>query len=156
VELLVSTEAVVLAPLTVVASSRSVVRNARMAGFQWRQEHHPWGRFVGPEQIARIRPFYVTDVLQHVPFVQVQGSGLDRYPTLRGRVGSRCAPTIYVDGHPSVAGAGTIDQLVSGPDVAAVEVYDRAFEAPAEFLSGTSYNCGVIVIWTRPPGQNGG
>jgi hypothetical protein len=157
VELLVSTDAVVLAPLTVVASNRSVVRNFRMAGFEWRREHQPWGRFIGPEQIQRIRPFYVTDVLQQVPFVQIQGSGLDRYPTLRGRVGARCSPTIYVDGHPSMAGQGvTIDELVSGPDVAAVEVYDRAFEAPAEFLSGTSYNCGVIVIWTRPPGQNGG
>jgi Carboxypeptidase regulatory-like domain len=158
VELLVSTDAVVLAPLTVVASSRSVVRNSTMAAFEWRQEHHPWGRFIGPDRIARIHPFYATDILQQVPFVQVTGGGLDRNPTMRGRFGDRCVPTIYVDGHQSMAGDGvTVDQMVNGPDIAAVEVYDKPFEAPAEFMpSIRQINCGVILIWTRPPGQSRG
>lgn len=157
VELLVSTDAVVLAPLTVVASSRSVVRNPRVAAFQWRQEHHPWGRFMGPEQIARIRPFYATDVLQQVQGVQIMGGGLNRQPTMRGRFGDRCVPTFYVDGHRSMAGNGVaVDELVNGSDIAAVEVYDKPFEAPAEFSpSIQEINCGVIVIWTRPPGENG-
>jgi hypothetical protein len=154
VELLVSTDAVVLAPLTVVASSSSVVRNPRIAAFQWRQDHHPWGRFMGPDQIARIRPFYATDVLQQVPGVQVVGGGLNRVPTMRGRFGDRCIPTFYVDGHRSMAGDGlAVDDLVNGSDIAAVEVYDKPFEAPAEFtpsIGEASINCGVVVIWTRP------
>jgi hypothetical protein len=148
VELLMSTDAVVLAPLTVVASSRSVARNSRLASFEWRAEHNAWGRFMGPEQIARIRPMNATDVLQQVPGVQVVGSGLDRTPTLRGWRGSRCVPTLYVDGHQSTDIG--VDDLVSGPDVAAVEVYDKAFEAPAEFVpSARQLGCGVIVVWTK-------
>jgi hypothetical protein len=185
VELRMSTDAVVLAPLTVVASSSSVTRSSRMAAFQWRQRHHPSGRFVGPERIERIRPFNASDVLQQVPFVQITGNGLNRYPTMRGRFGDRCSPTIYVDGSRMPAPEGgadararteprlipfarsfpaasdgqgdtgggvALDQMVSGPDIAAVEVYDRPFEAPVEFTpASTQINCGVIVIWTRRP-----
>jgi hypothetical protein len=155
VEMLMSTDAVMLAPLTVVASSRSVARNTRMAAFEWRAEHNPWGRFVGPEQIQRIRPMFATDVLQHVAGVQVEGSGLNRVPTVRGRLGSRCIPTFYVDGHHSKG--ISLDELVSGPDVAAVEVYDQPYEAPVEFLPPASHQpCGVIVIWTKQAIQHGG
>jgi hypothetical protein len=155
VELLMSTDAVVLAPLTVVASSRSVARNSRLAAFDWRAEHNPWGRFVGPEQIQRIRPMFATDVLQHVAGVQVEGSGLNRVPTVRGRLGSRCVPTFYVDGHHS--SGISLDELVSGPDVVAVEVYDQPYEAPVEFLPpGSHLPCGVIVVWTKQSVRNGG
>ena len=76
---------------------------------------------------------------------------------MRGRFGDRCVPTVYVDGHRSMAGNGVaVDELVNGSDIAAVEVYDKPFEAPAEFTpSIQEINCGVIVIWTRPPGENG-
>jgi 5-hydroxyisourate hydrolase-like protein (transthyretin family) len=155
VELLMSTDAVMLAPLTVVASSRSVARNTRMASFEWRAEHNPWGQFVGPEQIQRIRPMFATDILQHVGSVRVEGSGLNRVPTVRGRLGNRCVPTFYVDGHHSTG--ISLDELVNGPDVAAVEVYDQAYEAPVEFLPPASHlQCGVIVIWTKQATQNGG
>jgi hypothetical protein len=148
VELLMSTDAVVLAPLTVVASSRSVSRNSRMASFEWRAEHNPWGRFVGPEQIQRINPMFATDILQQVPGVWVEGSGPNRVPTVRGRFGSRCVPTFFVDGHQSTQ--IPLDELVSGPDIAAVEVYDQPFEAPPEFMPpGNQLGCGVIVVWTR-------
>jgi hypothetical protein len=148
VELAMSTDAVVLAPLTVVASSRSVARNSRLASFEWRAEHNAWGRFMGPEQIARIRPMNATDVLQQVPGLRVEGSGLTRTPTMRGWRGSRCVPTLYVDGHQSTDIG--VDELVSGPDVAAVEVYEKPFEAPAEFMpSSRRLSCGVVVVWTK-------
>ena len=154
VELMMSTDAVVLAPLTVVASSRSVSRNSRMASFEWRAEHNPWGRFVGPEQIRRINPMYATDILQQVPSVRVEGSGLNRVPTVRGRFGSRCVPTFYVDGHRSTD--ISLDELVSGQDIAAMEVYDQPFEAPPEFMPpGRAFACGVIVVWTKRGTQTG-
>ncbi|WP_420127796.1 carboxypeptidase regulatory-like domain-containing protein [Longimicrobium sp.] len=154
VELLMSTDAVVLAPLTVVAASRSVSRNSRMASFQWRAEHNPWGRFVGPEQIRRINPMFATDILQQVHGVRVEGSGLNRYPTVRGRFGSRCVPTFVVDGHRS--SGISLDELVGGPDIAAMEVYDQPFEAPPEFLpAGNQLACGVIVVWTKRATRTG-
>jgi hypothetical protein len=189
VELVVSTDAVVLAPLTVVASSRDVTRNSRLASFEWRQQNHPWGRFVGLEQIQRIRPMFASDVLQQVPGVRIAGTPPVRQPTMRGRFGDRCMPTVYVDGlqipapsgredspdrqsprlapfarsfptlsaeGPSNAGVG-LDEVVSGSDIVAVEVYDKPFEAPGEFgPAAAQINCGVIVIWTRRPGENGG
>jgi hypothetical protein len=125
-----------------------------MASFEWRAEHNPWGQFVGPEQIQRIRPMFATDILQHVASVRVEGSGLNRVPTVRGRLGDRCVPTFYVDGHHSTG--ISLDELVNGPDVAAVEVYDQAYEAPVEFLPPASHlRCGVIVIWTKQATQNG-
>lgn len=158
VELLMSADAVVLAPLTVVASSRNVGRGSRMAAFEWRREHNPWGRFIGPDRIARIRPFYATDVLMQVPFVHVTGNGVSRQPTLRGRFGDRCTPTVYVDGHQAYVGSDlTVDEVVSGTDIAAVEVYDRPFKAPPEFAPNTlQLDCGVIVIWTRMAERHGG
>ncbi|HEU4884248.1 MAG TPA: carboxypeptidase-like regulatory domain-containing protein [Longimicrobium sp.] len=189
VELVVSTDAVVLAPLTVVAASRDVTRNSRLAAFEWRQQNNPWGRFLGPEQIARIRPMHASDVLQQMPQVQIAGTGPVRQATMRGRFGDRCMPTVYVDGQqipapasrddtpdrespkltpfarsfptlsadgPSNAGVG-LDEVVSGTDIVAVEVYDKPFEAPPEFgPAAAQINCGVIVIWTRRRGENGG
>lgn len=189
VELLVSTDAVVLEPLTVVASSRDVRRSSRMAAFEWRRDNNSWGRFLGPEEIARIRPFHASDALAQVPFVQINGNPPLRQPTLRGRFGNRCNPTIYVDGQRLPAPAGrfdapersdprmqpfgrsfpvktdaapanagvNLDELVSGSDIVAVEVYDRPFEAPAEFSPAeVQINCGVIVVWTRQSAQDNG
>jgi hypothetical protein len=170
VEMRISASAVVLTPLTVVAASRNVLRDEQLAEFDWRREHQPWGRYVGPDQIKHINPFYASDVLQHVPFVQVSG-GLQRSVTLRAPHGrGRCNPTVYVDGHyvptasrtvnsPRGRGGGggeiTLDEVVSGSTIAAVEVYDRASMAPAEYLPRHG-ECGVIVIWTRPPGERQG
>jgi hypothetical protein len=93
-------------------------------------------------------------VLQQVPGVRVEGSGLNRIPTVRGRFGSRCVPTFFVDGH---ASSGiSLDELVSGGDVAAMEVYDQPFEAPPEFMPpGNRFACGVIVVWTKRATQSG-
>lgn len=168
VEMRIATSAVVLTPLTVVAASRNVLRDEQLAEFDWRREHQPWGRYIGPEQIKHINPFYASDVLQHVPFVQVTG-GLQRSVTLRASHGrGRCNPTVYVDGHyvptssrtvssPRGRGGGggeiTLDEVVSGSTIAAVEVYDRASMAPGEYLPRGE--CGVIVIWTRLPESRG-
>lgn len=158
VELRMSTGAVVLAPLTVVASSRNLVRDQQLAEFDWRREHQPWGRFLGPDEVRRINAFHATDVLQQVPFVQVAG-GLSKTVTLRAPFGrGRCIPTVYVDGHAVPAdGEMSVNDMVSGSTVSAVEVYDRPALAPPEFSPrGRSQDCGVVVIWTRAPGERRG
>lgn len=158
VELRLSTEAVLLAPLTVVAASRQVMRDHQLAGFEWRRERQPFGRYLGPDDIRRINPFYASDVLQQLPFVRVEPSAesrFDRIVTLpaRGRaIGARarCVPTLYLDGRPVRLVYGlTVDDLVTGRQVAAVEVYTSPGTAPGEFPARDDPFCGVVVIWTR-------
>lgn len=156
VELRLSTGAVVLAPLTVVAASHQVMRDHQLAGFEWRRTRQPFGRYLGPEEIERLRPFHASDVLQNIGWVRVDGT-FDRVVTLpmRGtsRGSGRCVPNLYVDGHRVRLGDGfTVDGLVSGSSVAAVEVYDSPMLAPGEFPALDNEYCGVVVIWTRVPG----
>jgi hypothetical protein len=160
VELQLSTQAVLLAPLTVVAASNQVMRGHQLAGFEFRRERQPFGRYLGPEEIERLNPFHASDVLQHVPMVQVQG-GADRMVTLpaRGRgmgAHARCIPNLYVDGQlVRLDSELTIDQLVTGKNVAAVEVYTSPSSAPGEFPAQVNPFCGVVVIWTRIVGSSG-
>ena len=158
VELRLSTRSVLLAPLTVVAASRQVVRDHQLAGFEWRREKQPFGRYLGPEDMERIKPFYASDVMQQVPFVYVEpipGAPFDRLITLpaRGRglgATTRCVPNLYVDGRRTNLRAGlTLDHLVIGSSVAAVEVYTSPSAAPGEFPPLDDPYCGVVVIWTR-------
>ena len=159
VEMRLATDAVLLAPLTVVAApQRILMRDHQLAGFEWRREKAAFGRYMGPEEIRRINPFYATDVLQQMPFVQVHG-GFNRAVTLptRGSAmrGPRCVPNLYVDGYPVRLAGDTglsIDQLVRGSSVAAVEVYEHPSSAPIEFPARDDMFCGVVVIWTRVPG----
>lgn len=158
VELRLSTRSVLLAPLTVVAASRQVLRDHQLAGFEWRRERQPFGRYMGPEEIERIKPFHASDALQQVAMVQVSnvpGNSVDRQVTLpaRGRglvTGARCVPNLYVDGQRTRLTEGlTVDQMVNGSNLAAVEVYTSPNGAPGEFPPLDNPFCGVVVIWTR-------
>jgi hypothetical protein len=159
VELRISTETVVLAPLTVIGSPRRLLRDADMAAFEWRRAHNPWGRFLGPDRIRRLNPFHTSDILQHVPFVTVSG-GLRRHVLLgRGTAtitggGGACFPNVYLDGRPlRVSADFTLDEMVIGSTVEAVEVYASPVSAPGEFPARDNPYCGVIVLWTRAPGE---
>ena len=155
VEMRMSSEALVLEPLTVVASSRRLMRDVQLAEFEYRRQRSGWGRFVGPEEIRRINPFHASDVLQRVPFVQVSGGGLTRSVTLRQRrrFGS-CVPTVYVDAHyRRIDSDFTLDDMVAGSTIAAVEVYQDPWAAPAQYGPIGNLDCGVIMIWTHPVGE---
>jgi hypothetical protein len=146
-ELRMSTRSVVLAPLTVVAGG-DVLRDRVLAAFEYRRRRG-FGRFVGPEQIERIHPFYATDVLQRVPFVTVRG-GAHRSVFLNDPRGQPCVPSLFVDRvRYRIDEDFNLDQLVAGTRVLAVEVYPTASGLPPEFSVLDNYRCGVIVIWTR-------
>jgi hypothetical protein len=162
VEMRVATDAVLLAPLTVTSGTARVVRDHQMAGFEWRRESQPFGRYMGADEIQRIRPFYATDVLQHFPSVRVEG-GFDRIVTFPVRGGTfggsrRCVPNLYVDGQLIRLGSGgfSIDQMVPGSSVAAMEVYLSPAMAPGEFPALENPFCGVVVIWTQVAGSTRG
>lgn len=155
-ELRIAERSVVLAPVTVVASSTQLMRDHQLAGFDWRRRRAVHGRFLGPDEIRRINPFYASDALQQVPFVRVQSNRFDRHVLLRAPLGRGfCYPTLYVDGHRVVTSQEfPLDEQLSGQRLAAVEVYERAASAPPEF-QGLDVDCGVIVLWTRPAGRRG-
>lgn len=159
VELRMATDALVLAPLTVVAASRMVVRDHQMAGFEWRREKSPFGRFVGREEVRRMNPFHVTDVLQRLPLVRVDGGMLDRVVTLPVRGGTfsgarRCIPNLYVDGIPvRLTQDWSIDDIVPGRSIAGVELYHSPSFTPGEFPARQDPFCGVLVIWTDVVGE---
>lgn len=145
VELRLGTEAVVLAPLTITASSRRSPRDRTLDEFYERQRRG-WGRFFSPTEIDRLRPRTVTNLLQGSPGIRIRyGRGTQTTVLMRTGRGN-CAPTIYVDGHRMPG--NDIDQWVAASSVRAVEVYTRAMETPAEFASVRNWNCGAIVIWT--------
>jgi hypothetical protein len=160
VELRMATDALVLAPLTVVAASRMVVRDHQMAGFEWRREKAPFGRFVGRDEIRRMNPFHATDVLQRLPLVRVDGGMLDRSVSLPVRGGTfsgsrRCIPNLYVDGIPvRMTADWTIDEIVPGRSIAAVELYHSPAFTPGEFPARQDPFCGVLVIWTEVLGDD--
>jgi hypothetical protein len=112
---------------------------------------------MGPDEIRRINPFYASDVLQQMPMVRLESgeSRFDRVVTLpaRGRAmggAARCIPTLYVDGRPVRLMYGlTVDDLVGGKSVAAVELYSSPGSAPGEFPPRENWDCGVVVIWTK-------
>ncbi|MGH7712357.1 MAG: carboxypeptidase regulatory-like domain-containing protein, partial [Gemmatimonadaceae bacterium] len=60
-----------------------------------------------------------------------------------------CSPTVYVDGRKSPFSAEDVDIMMSAQDIAAIEVYARPVERPAEFIDPFN-KCGVIAIWTKP------
>lgn len=134
------------------------------SGF-YRRQGWGWGKFVGPEAVAKIRPIKVADLL-------VGSVGFTSYPAARGWLtrmenrGRYCSPTVYLD-HALVAkGSSTpspfrgsrwrgegvqLDELVPVSLIRAVELYENPGEAPAEYHavgSGGGTDCGVIVLWT--------
>lgn len=112
--------------------------------------------------MARIKPFYATDALNQVPFVFVDGGVRrqvfipQRYRSARSAGGSvhGCAPTVYVNGvRFRMLGDDSIDDLASGTDLQAVEVYVHPASTPIEFPPLDNRDCGVVVLWTRFPGS---
>ena len=106
-----------------------------------------WGRVFTAEQIAARNPLQPSDMLMTVPGIRVNrtsfGSGV-----LTGRGGCRVA--IFINGQPIPPRGGFgIDELVSVPDLAGIEVYNGIGGVPPELMMGASNNCGTVGIWTK-------
>jgi TonB family protein len=106
------------------------------------------GYFVTREQIASRNTSFMTDVLRSlVPGVRISSSRLARNAVrLRG---SRCAPLVWLDGAPAMAGEFDLDVL-SPETVSGIEIYSGPATVPVEFRSTRGLEaCGVIVVWSR-------
>jgi hypothetical protein len=141
VEFRLSTQAVVLQPLRVVAYSQHPGRV--LGGFHERAARGGFGTFITREQIEQRHPVYASDLIRTVPGIQV-------VPTWWGRavvlMRGWCVPQIYLDG--MRIRTSSIDDLVSPMDLEGIEIYRSAAEAPAE-LVGPGGACGVLALWTR-------
>ena len=129
-----------------------------MRGFEERRAHGN-GHFFDRQEIARIQPRVITDILRRVPGVQIQpapgafGSNeMVRMARTTGVTGSRSCPVLfYVNGTPfPVTGDLSINQYVVPEDVIGIEVYAGMSQIPPEFQANLlNARCGVILIWTR-------
>lgn len=129
-----------------------------LQGFEERRAHGN-GHFFNRQEIARMQPRVMTDVLRRVPGVLIQSTSgafgpndMVRMARTTGVMGSRPCPVLfYINGMPfPVTGDMSINQYIVPEDVIAIEVYDGTSQIPAEFLSNLlNARCGVIVIWTR-------
>jgi hypothetical protein len=157
VEVRLDVAAVPLAPLEVVARSRSGV-SPTLAGFERRRTSSA-GWFLTREEIEHRKPHRVSDLLASAPGVSVQ-----RRVVFMAR-GPTCPAQIFVDGFhvnrstgplPGRRGRTTtdlfpIDEVVQPTSVEGIEVYQGLSRMPPEFLTPQSA-CGVVAIWTRRGG----
>lgn len=130
------------------------------------------GEFVTPEQLEERSSSQTSNLFVGRRYARVIRQGSRGLPIIVGR--ASCAVTVLVDGHrvfnlvgeglagdapQSINGAGTqkgsagnlltIDQVVDGNDVAAIEIYPSTANAPVEMQTlGGRGSCGVVAIWT--------
>lgn len=160
----------------VVATGRSN-RSRNLEGFLVRQRMGH-GKYLGPGEIARLRPRSTLTLLSSVPGSPVV-SGASGIGILarsrdarqdRGMPTGTCVPTVYVDGlaldpepdassmwpppprswvPPHTMEPGVrVESYVAARTVRAVEVYQRPAHVPQEFQRPLMPECPVILIWT--------
>lgn len=107
-----------------------------------------FGTFITPAQIAESGAFSTTDLLRRTGRVMIESEpGRDRL-TMRGSVGGRCDPFIYLDGRRISLEGMPLEALVPVRYLEAAEVYRSSVEAPPQYSVGV-FRCGVILLWTR-------
>jgi hypothetical protein len=89
----------------------------------------------------------LTSALWSIPGVRLgMRFGYGNTVYMRGNGGQECIPIVYLDGFRFITSGLSLDEIVPPSDVAALEVYSRPMQRPAEF---TELNdCGVLAVWT--------
>jgi len=132
---------------------------AGMGAFEERKARGS-GRYFTREEIVRMHPRQLTDVLRRVPGMQIESGrsafsgGASTAQTRRSVSGSGshpCSMIYFVNGSPfPLSGEVSINHFVAPDDVAAIEVYTGSSQIPPEFNSSIyGSRCGVVAIWTR-------
>jgi hypothetical protein len=123
------------------------VYSADSRGFE-RRRRMGFGKFFGADDIARLRPFNTTNLLDNVPSVRVEGAGSTYERILMRATFGYCSPDLYIDGmRLTNMDARDIDAWIEPADIDGMEIYTSATRVPAQFASMNG--CGAIVIWTR-------
>lgn len=156
VELRLARNAVLLAPLEVIARSGRR-ESAMLTEFRYRLAHGQ-GHYFTRKDIEKRNPNRVTDMLAELPGVRLQssGRGLRRVVHMARTDATHCPTQIWVDGFlinpqgvmPPGVDDYAIDDVVQPQDVEGIEVYSGLSTVPPEFLNRWA-QCGVVAIWTR-------
>lgn len=155
-DLFLDADAIPLAPLEITARQSRPPATFGAEEFEHRARLG-FGVHFTAEDIERLRPGRVSDLLREVPGVRFRPSGpaggriIEMSRTPLGRGGGACPTQIYMDGMlVTRRGAGEIflDDFIQPNDLEAMEVYRGASTVPAEFLNEDSH-CGVVVLWSR-------
>jgi len=106
------------------------------------------GYFLGPDQIARMHPYYVTDLLRSVPGLQVVHTATGEAVRSMHDMGRQTCVQYFLDGMSFTEMVpGDANAFVNGDEIAGVEVY-QAGMAPAEYSRALN-SCLTILLWTR-------
>jgi hypothetical protein len=146
---LVSTQPIEIAPLTVIARSNRAL--TRLEEFHDRMKKNAFGYFLDQKAIERMPAFDVSDLLRRVPGAWVE----------RNRVMMRgCEDANYlIDGMPVYAigeetATEAVNAMLSTSDIAGIEVYRGDASIPPQLAvqirAGTKEGtCGLVAIWTK-------
>jgi hypothetical protein len=161
VEIRMDPEAILLAPLEVIAWSARP-ENALHEAFKRRLETG-LGVYITRDEVEARKPLLVTDLLREIPGLEFETSTYGSRPSVRmaRATGMRCSTQIFVDGflinrrvlssNGYRAADLRIDDYVSPGSVEGIEIYKGLATVPPEFLNPDA-DCGVIAIWTRRGG----
>ncbi|MFL5582188.1 MAG: carboxypeptidase regulatory-like domain-containing protein, partial [Gemmatimonadaceae bacterium] len=140
----------VLQPVTELAAvvvRDTVARGLQRVGFESRRSGG-MGHYIGPDEIAQLRPNRATDVLRTMPGVVLTPDRRGNQMLTSTRDGGRGCMEVYLDGSPTMDGGIDIDNQIPAADLAAVEVYTPG-NVPAEFTRVGRGTCGAVVVWTK-------
>jgi hypothetical protein len=139
-------------------------RTRNEEGFLRRRERR-FGIFLGPEELAKLKPTTTRLLLAFMPgtffFPDATGRGVVVRPIGGSMVGGGglegarmdgagfCRPTVFVDGWETEETLA-LDFVAPRPSIRAIEVYRDPREAPSQFRDLTRRGgCSVVVIWTK-------
>ena len=130
----------------VVVTARRVASLDKV-GFTQRQKSG-MGYYLGPDQIQRMNPNFLTDVLRQVPGIRITYSPQGEVVSGSRGSTSGCVQ-YYVDDMPwQSAEPGDINNFVNGREVVGVEVYQGP-NTPPQYSRGMMGDCVTIVLWTK-------
>jgi hypothetical protein len=132
-----------------VVAGRQLTPDLRSIERRWRSGT---GTVLNGTLIRERSAIFVSDALRGVAGVTVrQVGGFGQAVYLRRADGNECQANVILDGAPippSQSASLTIDEFVRRDDIAAIEVYARPSQIPAEFTTMTS-GCGLLAVWTK-------
>ena len=105
------------------------------------------GRFFTADEIERMHPHELTDILRHAPTLDMHTDNQHNVTIrMRGDMQS-CTPAIFVDGKQFINWElNDLNGIVQPDQIAGLELYTPSL-TPAEFR--TKMACGTVVVWTR-------
>ena len=115
------------------------------------------GRYLTPQDIARLQPLETSDLFRRLPGVHMGANdrALERTIFVRGNTGDSCPAAIFLNGqHLNGISASDLDDWVHPNEIAGIEIYSGP-GAPPEYQA-LSYStkleasrCGSILVWTK-------